>query len=118
TMDTLLDQLGTQGFARIDDLVDQLHAQNPELSLDALQIRDWGFKLLRADRAADAVRVFGLGLHLYPERFDFLYDGIGQACEAAGRREEAIAHYRHALALEPGQAHARARLAALGVASQ
>ncbi|WP_323140584.1 hypothetical protein [Massilia phyllosphaerae] len=116
TMDTLLDQLGKQGFARIDDLYDQLHAQNPELSLDALQIRDWGFKLLRADRAVDAVRVFGLGLHLYPERFDFLYDGIGQACEAAGRREEAIAHYRHALALEPEQAHARARLAALGVA--
>jgi len=114
TMDTLLDGLGQQGFAHIGALYDSLHAQNPELSLDALQIRDWGMKLLQAGRPADAVQVFGLGVRLYPERFDFLYDGLGLASEAAGEREAAIASYRHALALEPGQAHARARLEALG----
>jgi predicted TPR repeat methyltransferase len=58
--------------------------------------------------------VFALGVHLYPDRFDFLYDGLGQANEAAGEREAAIAHYQHALELEPEQAHARARLEALG----
>jgi Flp pilus assembly protein TadD len=51
---------------------------------------------------------------LYPERFDFLYDGLGQAYEAAGERDAAIANYRQALALEPGQTHARERLGALG----
>jgi Flp pilus assembly protein TadD len=61
------------------------------------------------------MQVFRLGVRLYPERFDFLYDGLGQACEAAGDRDAAIANYRQALALEPGQAHARERLAALGV---
>jgi len=118
TTDTFLAQLGQQGFARIDGLYDRLHAQNPELAFDALQIRDWGMKLLGAGRPTDAVFVFGLGLHLYPERFDFLYDGIGQASEAAGLREEAIAHYRHALALEPGNVHARARSEALGASIQ
>jgi predicted dienelactone hydrolase len=114
TMDTFLDQLGKQGFGRIDSLYDGLHAQNPELSFDALQIRDWGLKLLQAGRPREAIQVFALGVHLYPDRFDFLYDGLGQANEAAGEREAASAHYEHALELDPGNAHARARLDALG----
>jgi len=115
TVDTFLDQLGKQGFGRIDAIYDRLHAQNPELSFDALQIRDWGLKLLRAGaNPRDAIQVFALGVHLYPERFDFLYDGLGQANEAAGEREAAIMHYQHALELDPGNVHARARLQALG----
>jgi tetratricopeptide (TPR) repeat protein len=61
------------------------------------------------------MRVFQLGVHLYPERFEFLYDGLGQASEALGERAAAIAYYRKALALEPAQAHAGERLKALGV---
>ncbi|WP_296948662.1 dienelactone hydrolase family protein [uncultured Massilia sp.] len=118
TMDTFLDQLGQQGFARIDAIYDGLHAQNPDLSFDPLQLHDWGMKLLREGRAADAVRVLRLGVRLYPERFDFLYDGLGEASEAAGERDAAIASYRHALALEPARAHARLRLEALGAAAQ
>jgi tetratricopeptide (TPR) repeat protein len=116
TMDTLLDQVGQQGFGRIDAIYDRLHAQNPELSLDALQLRDWGLKLLQAGSPRDAIQVFALGVHLYPERFDFLYDGLGQASEAAGERAAAVTHYQRALELEPGNGHARGRLAALGVA--
>jgi dienelactone hydrolase len=117
TLDTLLDQLGQQGFERIGAIYDRLHAQNPELVLDPLQAHDWGMKLLRERRPADATQVFRLGVRLYPERFDFLYDGLGQACEAMGERDAAIASYRQALALEPGQTHARERLAALGAAA-
>lgn len=115
TLDTFLDQLGQQGFEHIAAIYDRLHAQNPDLALDPLQAHDWGMKLLRERRAADAMQVFRLGVKLYPERFDFLYDGLGQACEAAGERDAAIANYRQALALEPGQMHARERLGALGV---
>jgi tetratricopeptide (TPR) repeat protein len=118
TMDTFLDQIGQQGFGRIDAIYDRLHAQNPELSLDALQLRHWGLTLLQAGNPRDAIQVFALGAHLYPERFDFLYDGLGQANEAAGEREAAVAHYQHALELEPGNLHARGRLEALGAARQ
>jgi dienelactone hydrolase len=114
TLDTFLEQLGQQGFEHIATIYDRLHAQNPDLALDPLQAHDWGMKLLRERRAADAMQVFRLGVKLYPERFDFLYDGLGQAYEAAGERDAAIANYRQALALEPGQAHARERLGALG----
>ena len=114
TLDTFLEQLGQQGFEHIAAIYDRLHAQNPDLALDPLQAHDWGMKLLRERRAADAMQVFRLGVKLYPERFDFLYDGLGQAYEAAGERDAAIANYRQALALEPAQAHARERLGALG----
>jgi dienelactone hydrolase len=114
TLDTFLDQLGQQGFEHIGAIYDRLHAQNPDLALDPLQAHDWGMKLLRERRPADAMQVFRLGVKLYPERFDFLYDGLGQAYEAAGERDAAIANYRQALALEPGQMHARERLGALG----
>ncbi len=118
TMDTFLDQLGQQGFARIDAIYDGLHARNPELSFDPLQLHDWGMKLLREGRAADAMRVLRLGVRLYPERFDFLYDGLGEASEAAGERDAAIASYRRALALEPARPHPRERLEALGAPLQ
>jgi tetratricopeptide (TPR) repeat protein len=117
TMDTFLDQLGQQGFERIDAIYDGLHAQNPELALDPLQAHEWGMKLLRERRPREALQVLRLGVRLYPERFDFLYDGLAQACEAAGERDAAIAAYRQALALEPAQEHARTRLEALGVPS-
>ena len=115
TLDTFLDQLSQQGFEHIAAIYDQLHALNPDLALDPLQTHDWGMKLLREHRPADAMQVFRLGVKLYPERFDFLYDGLGQAYEAAGERDAAIANYKQALALEPGQLHARERLGALGV---
>jgi len=116
SLDTFLEQIGQQGFERIGSIYDRLRAQNPDLALDPLQAHDWGMGLLRERRPADALHVFRLGVRLYPERFDFLYDGLGQAYEAAGEREAAIANYRRALALEPAQAHARARLGALGAA--
>lgn len=115
TLDTFLDQLGQQGFEHIAAIYERLHAQNPDLALGPLQAHEWGMKLLREHRAADAMQVFRLGVKLYPERFDFLYDGLGQAYEATGERDAAIANYRQALALEPGQMHARERLGALGV---
>ena len=116
TLDTLLEQIGQQGFEHIGPIYDRLHAQNPDLALDPLQAHEWGMKLLRERRPRDAMQVLRLGVRLYPERFDFLYDGLGQAYEAAGERDAAIGSYRQALALEPRQAHARERLGALGAA--
>jgi len=47
-----------------------------------------------------------------PSRMHF---GLGQIAEARGETKEAIAHYRHALQLEPAFALAKAALARLGV---
>lgn len=114
TQDTLLAQLSGRGFNKIIDIYDALHAQNPAVTFDPVEIDFWGTQLLRAGRAHDAVDVFRLGVHIYPEGIDFLYDDLGEAYEAAGNAEQAIANYRKALGINPHRTHAKARLKALG----
>ena len=118
TRDTFLAALSTRGFAHIVDIYDTLHTQNAELAVDPVEIDDWGTRLLRAGRAADAAQVFGLGVHVFPDKFDFLYDDLGEAQEAAGERDAAVASYRRALAINPAREHAGARLKALGAVAR
>lgn len=114
TRDAFLAQLSERGFGQIVEIYEALHAQNAALVVDPVDIDDWGTKLLRAGRAQDAVDVFRLGVHVYPDGPDFLHDDLGEAYEAAGNGELAIASYRRALAINPRRAHAGARLKALG----
>nr|WP_314543414.1 CocE/NonD family hydrolase [uncultured Massilia sp.] len=114
TRDAFLAQLPERGFGRIVEIYDALHAQNATLIVDPVEIDDWGTQLLRAGRAQDAVDVFRLGVHVYPDGLEFLHDDLGEAYEAAGKPELAIASYCRALAINPRRAHAGARLKALG----
>lgn len=116
TQDTFLSELADRGFGHIVEIYDALHAQNAAFSIDPVEIDYWGTQLLHAGRAQDAVQVFGLGAHIYPDGIDFVYDDLAEAEEAAGNKEEAIAHYRRALDINPGRTHARTRLEALRAA--
>lgn len=116
TQDTFLAQLSSRGFGQIVDIYGALHAQNAAFTFDPVEIDQWGTQLLRAGRPQEAVGVFGLGVHIYPDGIDFLYDDLAEAYEAAGDTEQAIANYRRALAINPDRTHARTRLEALGAA--
>lgn len=114
TQDTFLNELSRQGFGKIIAIYDSLHKQNAAFTFDPVQIDHWGTQLLRAGRAQDAVSVFSLGVHVYPEGIDFLYDDLGEAYEAAGNTEQAVVAYRRALEINPNRTHAKVRLQALG----
>ncbi len=116
TQDTFLAELSRLGFVKIVEVYDALHAQNAAFTVDPVEIDNWGTQLLRAGRAHDAVHVFRLGVHIYPDDIAFLYDDLGEAYEATGNTEQAIANYRRALAIEPNRTHAKTRLEALGAA--
>lgn len=116
SQDTFLAELSSHGFGQIVEIYDALHAQNVAFSIDPVEIDNWGTQLLRAGRAQDAVRVFGLGVHIYPDGIDFLYDDLAEAYEATGNTEQATANYRRALAINPNRIHAKTRLEALGAA--
>jgi tetratricopeptide (TPR) repeat protein len=116
TQDTFLSELSGRGFGQIVEIYDALHAQNAAFSIDSIEIDHWGTQLLRAGRAQDAVDVFGLGVHIYPDGIDFLYDDLAEAYEAAGNTDQAIANYRRALVINPNRTHAKTRLEALGAA--
>lgn len=114
TQDNFLAQLSSRGFSKIVEIYGALHAQNAAFAIDPVEIDNWGTQLLRAGRAQDAVHVFGLGVHIYPDDIAFLYDDLGEAFEATGNTEQAIANYRRALSIDPNRTHAKTRLKALG----
>jgi hypothetical protein len=59
-----------------------------------------GYNLLQANRVAEAIDVFKLNVEAYPNSAN-VYDSLGDALAAAGRKEEAIKSYEKALAIEP-----------------
>src|SRR3546814_8265470 len=59
---------------------------------------DLGYDLLRHKRPADAVTVFGLLTRAYPGKANS-YDSLADGYEALGKREDAIAAMRKAVAL-------------------
>jgi len=59
-----------------------------------------GYTLLRKNRPADAVEVFRLNAESYPTSAN-VYDSLGDALAAAGKKDEAIKSYEKALSIDP-----------------
>src|SRR3546814_2440877 len=73
---------------------------------------DLGYDLLRHKRPADAVTVFGLLTRAYPGKANS-YDSLADGYEALGKREDAIAAMRKAVALDPASPQYQRHLATL-----
>ena len=59
-----------------------------------------GYNLLAKKRNADAVEIFKLNAESYPSSPN-VYDSLGDALVAAGRKEDAIKSYEKALSINP-----------------
>ena len=64
-----------------------------------------GYRLLNEHKLAEALAVFQLNIVLYPNSGN-CWDSMGEALVAAGRKEEALSHYRKALELNPSNGNA------------
>jgi tetratricopeptide (TPR) repeat protein len=71
-----------------------------------------GHTLLRAGKIEDAIAVFKVNVHLYPQAAS-AYSSLGDAYVAAAQKDLAIENYEKSLQLEPGDQNARAALAKL-----
>jgi len=78
------------------------------------EINALGYRLLGAGAVERAVAVFGINTRAYPRSAN-TYDSLGEALLAAGRREEAIAAYRRAVAIDPQFGSSVEALRRLGV---
>ena len=72
-----------------------------------------GYRMLDRGRVTDAVELLRANAALYPHSGN-VHDSLGEALAAAGDREGAVASYRRALQLDPGNRNAVERLRALG----
>jgi hypothetical protein len=74
-----------------------------------------GYRLLQAEKAELARRVFELNTELFPEAFN-TWDSLGEATAKLGRVENALRLYERSLALNPENRNARAALEKLRAA--
>jgi tetratricopeptide (TPR) repeat protein len=77
------------------------------------EVNSLGYRLLEQKRFDQAIAVLELNATDYP-RSSNVYDSLGEAYLAAGRKEAAVRNYRKSLELEPRNENARAVLEELG----
>ncbi|MDX8122153.1 serine hydrolase domain-containing protein [Janthinobacterium sp. GMG2] len=106
-------QAASAGFDGLDKKLAAILRQHglPEPTEDDLNA--WGYRLLGRQQPKQAVAVFQLGVQLYPQGANG-HDSLAEAYEADGATALAVTHYRRSLELDPGNAHAVARLRVLG----
>lgn len=88
----------------------RLKASEPAVwNFDESALNALGYRLLAMKRPLDAVAILALNVELFPDSGD-VYDSLGEAYMAAGRKELAIANYRRSLELNPQNFNAVAKL--------
>ena len=103
--------LADGGVATAEKVFSDLLARRDSDSpvLDENDLNNLGYKLLKQTNLESAIYVFEKTAILFPTSSN-VYDSLGEALAAAGRREQAIESYRKAIALDPANANARAKL--------
>ncbi|HEY8561133.1 MAG TPA: tetratricopeptide repeat protein [Pyrinomonadaceae bacterium] len=63
-------------------------------------MNQFGYSLLNAKRIDEAIEIFKLNVEYYPASAN-VYDSLGDAYQAAGKKDEAIKAYEKALSIDP-----------------
>ena len=79
------------------------------------EVNQLGYSLLNSQKTAAALSIFRINTRAYPHSAN-AWDSLGEALAIAGRKEDAIAAYRRALAVDPEYGASRAALERLGAA--
>jgi len=77
------------------------------------ELNELGYALLRMKKIDEAVKILELNVEAYPRSAN-VYDSLGEAYAAQGKREKAIASYKRSLELDPGNLNAVEQLKKLG----
>jgi predicted Zn-dependent protease len=77
------------------------------------ELNELGYALLRMKKIDEAVKILELNVEAYPRSAN-VYDSLGEAYAAQGKRGKAIASYKRSLELDPGNLNAVEQLKKLG----
>lgn len=101
TIDLVAHAVATSDTARAERILREAQGAvaNRYRSLEP-EINALGYRLLGSHAIEQAIAVFRINTRVYPESAN-TFDSLGEALLAAGRREEGIAAYRQALAIDP-----------------
>jgi uncharacterized membrane protein len=112
--ETLSATLASAGVERAAEQYQQLKRDASAVyNFDEDQLNTLGYRLLRAKKFPEAIRIFQLNVEAYPESGN-VYDSLAEAYLDRGNQSDAIAYYRKAVLLNPKNRNAAEILHRLG----
>lgn len=86
-----------------------LKRDRADFEISEIDLNNWAYRLMRTERAMQSVELFRLATVLFPRSAN-TWDSLGDAYDWIGERDQAIANFERALALDPGNAQIAGRL--------
>jgi len=112
--ETLASTIASRGIDEATQQYHRLKAYKPATyNFDEGELNSLGYQLIRKKKFVEAIRILQLNAESYP-RSSNAYDSLGEANMDDGNKERAIAAYRKAIQLDPGNGDAVAMLRRLG----
>jgi len=96
SFDTLLAELGRQGYDHLSAIYETMHKGEPAFTLDQATLSTWGSDLMNEGHPSEAAYVYAFEANLYPQAYAIYYY-IGNAYRDSGQKAKAIEAYRHGL---------------------
>lgn len=94
------------GFDNAIPFAEDQKKKNPLFIPNEFEINEWGYRILANGILKDAVEIFKLNTHLFPNSGN-AYDSYGEALLKDGKKEEAIKAYQKSIALIPDNEHGK-----------
>jgi len=112
--ETVSATLDSAGIERATEQYQRLKSSAPAVyNFDEDQLNTLGYRLIRAKKLPEAIRIFQWNVEAYPKSGN-VYDSLAEAYLDQGNQAEAIAYYRKALLLNPKNRNAAQILQRLG----
>jgi CubicO group peptidase (beta-lactamase class C family) len=94
------------GFDKAISFAEEQKKKNPLFVPNEFEINEWGYRIMANGILKDAVEIFKLNTHLFPNSGN-TYDSYGEALLKEGKKEEAIKAYQKSIALSPDNEHGK-----------
>ncbi len=88
------------GYKNAVESVKKLKKENADFELPENEINDWGYKLIKQKRMADALEIFMLNVYLYPSSAN-AFDSLGEIYAELENIPLAIKNYERSVKLDP-----------------
>lgn len=101
--------LDKSGYKQAIELVSKLKKKNKDFAINENEVNSWGYKLISQKKMDDALEIFKLNVHLFPESAN-VFDSLGEIYAEIGDATLAIQNYEQSLKLNPQNNNAAVQL--------
>ncbi|WP_442587257.1 serine hydrolase [Pedobacter sp. AW31-3R] len=105
--------LEKQGYTKAIQLMEKIRKKDSKFQFQERELENWAYNLLLLQhKKTEALEIFKLYVHLYPESPDASF-GLAEGYDAVDDTRNAIAYYKRTLDLNPQHEQAKKRLGQL-----